>query len=1034
MPPLMDQVIARQSRHHSDVHACNSFLNQTVWCYWEGNMPSYIQSCLISIRHACALSGNPFQLLTPNNLNNLDIMLPDGFNRIQHPAQRSDVIAAAVLHRYGGLFLDADIVFIGSLQSLWNAAKQNSAIFFRNHASDIAVWAVAAIENHPIITHWATAQSQILTSGKAIDWNALGSDALTSLVDGNSDSDICIINAPDTVQPIPWHQQREYYGEAAPPGNSPKWNKEWQRDWQPFVVLNNKVLPDSLKKQSEYEIMAQSGAMSELLLKAKNQRRKLIIGLGTGRCGTTSLARLLSTNGINASHEHEGFLHWQYQDEDKKIRDINTRIETLLSRNNDVIADVAFFYLPHIKQIIQTCTALNIELRFIVLRRNRSETIHSYTAWVSKKNAHHWLKNEDRRYTPDEWDVCYPSYDNMPLPDAIARYWDEYYQVAEYLVGNYPDLISIVPTDSLNSASGITDIARFIGVPLSTDKGVAIHENAFNTPMSIYWINMERSQQRRLHMQKRLESAEHSRINAIDAKDSTTYNTQIVFGNDLHFLRNHHHKSRDYPVSKEEFSCTASHLKAIAEAYQSGAPYAVISEDDVEWTAEATEKLKYLLGRLPKDCVLLQLTSIGPAETLRLLHKEYIDTGRNMIRRNSLLQALKTHGKGIKVECNGTQAYIINKRGMANLLKLFWRNDKVYFPFPENIMDGNFGALADELLYDFAEDEEGCTYVLTRPLVLWDENGSEIHTDHLPEHDRSKREIASSRHRHQAFTDLSFPVYWINLDSSDARRQRMSSRFERAGIKHCRIPAVNGDDPVELEQHICYSDSCYFNSDNLPDEYRKQPISDRELACTASHFKAILQAFNDGCELALILEDDVELGFLSVEWFQAIIENMPSDCGILQLATLPETAVERLASWSHKTGNSFIKKDATYSIKTIETELDDITIHGASAYLIRRSAMEKLIKYRGHNNQLRLPTDTDIRHNAALLADRLIYRDAATEDSMAYTLCHAVTLVEALDSELHPEHTPSHLKSRQAATKHILTKKHSLRPDWLKLK
>lgn len=1004
-----------------------TFTNKNVWCYWEGQMPPYIRACIASIRHAAAISDAQFALLTPANLNTLDITLPSGFTNLRHAAHRSDVLAAAVLARYGGLFVDADVVFLDQLHTLWNRAGDKNGVLFRNAQGEIAVWGMLVKAQHPAFIKWHDMQHQLLSScPEEPEWNSLGSTLITDIVQTQPGVNMLILDATTTVQPIAWQQQQHYFGDL----NSANRSQCWTRDWQPFVVLNNHMLPKTLKSATEPDIIASQGPLGALLSQGREGKRKLILGLGTGRCGTASFARLLAVNGIQSTHELPEHLHWHYHDKHIAQKHIAKRLDRILARPGRCIADTAFFYLPHVNMIKEYCFEQGVEVRFVALKRDRAATVSSYIGWVTEKNAHHWLASPDEQFTLDPWDACYPSYPNMPLENAIGRYWDEYYAQANEWQQLTPDCFSIISTNALNTAEGLRDIEAIIGERLHQPDTGAVHENAYNTALPVYWINLDRSKDRRANMQSDLGSCRirHYRVNAVDGKDVTAFNTKVQFGDDPYFLQRAGFRDRNYPISRSEFACSASHIYAIAQAFESGVPYAVICEDDVHWQAEAIDKLKSILARMPKDCTILQLVTIGPPETIRFLYAEYINKGRHVMPREELLERLTSLGKNVLAECQGTQAYIITRRGMSNILAKFWKNNTVYFPITENSLTGSFGAVADELLYHFAQGEQDRTYVFTQPFMTWQDFGSEIHSDHLPEHQRALREVQSIRHRKLQLSAWPVNTYWINREASQSRKHRMQARLERAGLRHSRVVAIDGDNANDVLDAICFDEKL-----TLPDERRRHPINHKELACTASHYKAIFQAYEDGCNVALILEDDVEPGWLSREWLDALLEQLPADCGIVQLAVVPDNSLKSLEKWAAVSGRSFIKKQSQFSIKTEYPALQNVSIHGASAYLIKRAAMANVLARGATKHQLCLPPLSELANNAAVLADRLIYRDAIGNGLCSYALCHPIVTWETLDSELHPDHLPDHIATKQSSLCSMLQSKNSLRPDWLKL-
>ena len=120
-------------------------------------------------------------------------------------------------------------------------------------------------------------------------------------------------------------------------------------------------------------------------------------------------------------------------------------------------------------------------------------------------------------------------------------------------------------------------------------------------------------------------------------------------------------------------------------------------------------------------------------------------------------------------------------------------------------------------------------------------------------------------------------IYWINLDRSTDRRQRMEKMFQDPvfkGKKIVRISAVDGKAP-DIDQVL------NANFEGMqPDKFTKV-----EYACTLSHIKTIREFLKSNWEVALVMEDDMTLEFKPY-WKKSvkqIMDNAPSDWEIIQL-------------------------------------------------------------------------------------------------------------------------------------------------------
>lgn len=133
-------------------------------------------------------------------------------------------------------------------------------------------------------------------------------------------------------------------------------------------------------------------------------------------------------------------------------------------------------------------------------------------------------------------------------------------------------------------------------------------------------------------------------------------------------------------------------------------------------------------------------------------------------------------------------------------------------------------------------------------------------------------------------------IYWINLELSKKRREKMEIIFKNINIPNTRINAINGiTEELEIK-------SKYFEKENCI-EYPKN--TNIEYAVILSHLKALEEVNknninnnidndndNDICNnVSLICEDDLSLEFISY-WYKSIdtiINDAPKDWEIIML-------------------------------------------------------------------------------------------------------------------------------------------------------
>lgn len=171
---------------------------------------------------------------------------------------------------------------------------------------------------------------------------------------------------------------------------------------------------------------------------------KILVGLGSGRCGTRSLAALFAAQeDVDAQHERKPVVPWA---EDNLASFHLSRAQESVDR---FFMDVAFYYLPHVRYL----ASLFQDIKFICLKRDKQATVESFCR--KQSTCVQWFTTEEH------WGACFPNYRRDKLPNLVSRYWDDYYSEAEKLQSKS---FQIFPTEALNTAEGRGEILTFAGI------------------------------------------------------------------------------------------------------------------------------------------------------------------------------------------------------------------------------------------------------------------------------------------------------------------------------------------------------------------------------------------------------------------------------------------------------------------------------------------------------------------------------------------------------------------------------------------
>jgi len=184
----------------------------------------------------------------------------------------------------------------------------------------------------------------------------------------------------------------------------------------------------------------------------------IIIGLGTGRCGTTSLATLLSLQeDSDITHETKDpkwkfLVSWEKNDQDlKKI------VNFIENKKTKFRGDVAFWYLPYVEDLIK----IYPDIKFVVIERDKEEVIESYLNWV-KSPRNHWSKKPPEPYQKCKWDKCYPKFAGDKRI-ALTKYINYYKSEVNRLSQLYRDKFKVINMTDLNDYDKVKDLLTFCG-------------------------------------------------------------------------------------------------------------------------------------------------------------------------------------------------------------------------------------------------------------------------------------------------------------------------------------------------------------------------------------------------------------------------------------------------------------------------------------------------------------------------------------------------------------------------------------------
>ena len=155
----------------------------------------------------------------------------------------------------------------------------------------------------------------------------------------------------------------------------------------------------------------------ELVLRGRRRREtpgQLVLGLGTGRCGSTSLAGVLGTvTDSCCTHENPPLIFWKPEPEQI---DFHIRRFNILTEYYPLVADVSHWWLNSTRRIFERFPSVKI----IGLIRDSEACAESFMRikGYGFGTYNHWAPPGNGLWCSAHWDPTYPTFD---LPAHSAR-------------------------------------------------------------------------------------------------------------------------------------------------------------------------------------------------------------------------------------------------------------------------------------------------------------------------------------------------------------------------------------------------------------------------------------------------------------------------------------------------------------------------------------------------------------------------------------------------------------------------------------
>ena len=216
-----------------------------IWMYWEGRKPTIIKMCEESVEFQAKKANLSIITLSPNTISSYVIMPSIYFTLT--PSQKSDILRCALLYRYGGIWLDSDLVGVGSFDLLYRFFTLHPffAYYLEKEDSHMVCCLISQV-NSKISKLWFDKTNKLLCSHhKSFKEKAFGINSLDSILKKNKE-EMGTLEARRSVHPIPTSS----YSKTI----DVKDLSRYKLPYQPFIVLFHSMLGDELRMLSEMQV------------------------------------------------------------------------------------------------------------------------------------------------------------------------------------------------------------------------------------------------------------------------------------------------------------------------------------------------------------------------------------------------------------------------------------------------------------------------------------------------------------------------------------------------------------------------------------------------------------------------------------------------------------------------------------------------------------------------------------------------------------------------------------------------------------
>lgn len=210
---------------------------RNLFFYWTGK-DYYLISLLREIILLHSEGNRRFNavFLHDGNLSQYVDRFPKNFDML-NPAYKADYIRTYVVHKHGGIWVDADTLVMDNLEKLFQLLESGNGFFIIEDKVRICNGVFGSRANTTLLGSWLDYIYSIIENSSAIQWGELGYSFLTSQYKNNNNlfSGYQLFDGLETMYPVSWKQADNIYCSENFPVEKIK------KDFQPLIILVNSV-------------------------------------------------------------------------------------------------------------------------------------------------------------------------------------------------------------------------------------------------------------------------------------------------------------------------------------------------------------------------------------------------------------------------------------------------------------------------------------------------------------------------------------------------------------------------------------------------------------------------------------------------------------------------------------------------------------------------------------------------------------------------------------------------------------------------